>query len=151
MLKNNPKKFDINVKYNMLCGEPNDTYSDGGTANQVVYGYMQLLREGHDISRLSTKQALGREPIASRQSIGRVVKFNFFNGSLVGKFNCSNGDFIVTGGNDIGDLPVGRWLSRQDVVELNEDLYDSAGNFVASAEDIGNMSYEGIADFVTCN
>ena len=60
--QNNPTKFEINVKYTMLCGEPND---DGGNANQAVYGYMQLLREGHNISPPSTKQALGREPIQS--------------------------------------------------------------------------------------
>ena len=49
----------------------------------------------------------------------KIERFNLM-GEMIGEFNCTTGELKVTGGNDIGELPLNKWISKQDLV----DIYD---------------------------
>jgi len=66
--KNNPTKFEINARYQMLCRDPKVVYEfcsgcDGEQVTKVVYGYMNLHKDGVDISAISPEQASGDKPL----------------------------------------------------------------------------------------
>ena len=79
----------------------------------------------------------------------KVENFNVF-GDVIGEFNCTSGELKFTGGNDVEGYPLNKWLSKQDIVDLSEDVYDSAGNLVISAEGQAEMTYELIQESVVC-
>ena len=72
--QNNPAKFKINTKYQVLCRDPKFTYEfctgceREKTTSKVIVGYMQLIREGRDISSISPKQVIGSAPTESPRS-----------------------------------------------------------------------------------
>ena len=72
--QNNPTKFKINTKYQVLCRDPKFTYEfctgceREKTHSKVVSGYMKLIREGRDISSISPKQVIGSAPTESPRS-----------------------------------------------------------------------------------
>ena len=61
--------------------------------------------------------------------------------SVIGEFNCTTGELKVTGGNDIGELPLNKWISKQDLVDIYEP-----GNKSFSAKQIAEMNYSFIKD-----
>ena len=64
--KTNPKKIEINVEYYGLCTDyfyRSNPYLEKEPAYLAVTGYMKLLRQGIDISRVSTDQAMGKKPL----------------------------------------------------------------------------------------
>lgn len=61
LLKNNPKKFELNARYTLLC--KSGPFSEPGELNSVVTGYMKLIRGGENIASISPDQVLGREPL----------------------------------------------------------------------------------------
>ena len=81
----------------------------------------------------------------SATQLERTEKFNLF-GAVIGEFNCSNGEFMLTGGNDTKNLPLGRWLSRQDLIDSHGDSPDD----LVSAKTAGDFEYEMIKSSVVC-
>ena len=43
----------------------------------------------------------------------KIERFNLM-GEMIGEFNCNTGEFIVTGGYNVGDkIPIGKWISKK--------------------------------------
>ena len=81
----------------------------------------------------------------------KLERFNLM-GEMIGEFNCNTGEFLVTGGNNVGDkIPIGKWISKQYLIENSEEWRDSAGNLIASAKVMGEMEYSFVEADVVCD
>ena len=67
----------------------------------------------------------------------KVENFNLF-GEVIGEFNCTSRELQITGGDNINEYPLNKWLSKQDIIDLSE------------TEEVGLANYNMIKGFTPC-